>query len=112
MRNSLMTTECNLWLANYNFTRLSLLKMASGANAFEISNIQEVETEVVVTRQPECNNVTSRRKPLNLFFADHSDDIGAWSIRSAKQHKREAVSDHEHIFFGRAVACHGGRQRR
>jgi hypothetical protein len=34
-----------------------LLKMASRANAFEISNIQEVETEVVVTRQPECNNV-------------------------------------------------------
>jgi hypothetical protein len=25
--------------------------MLSGANAFEISNIQEVETEVVVTRQ-------------------------------------------------------------
>jgi hypothetical protein len=45
---------------------------AIGANAFEISNIQEVETEVVVTRQPECNNVTSRRKPLNRFFADHS----------------------------------------
>jgi hypothetical protein len=50
--------------------------MPSGANAFEISNIQEVETEVVVTRQPECNNVTSRRKPLNRFFADHNYGLG------------------------------------
>jgi len=36
--------------------------MLSGANAFEISNIQEDETEAIRTRRAECNNVTL---PLN-----------------------------------------------
>jgi hypothetical protein len=32
--------------------------MPSGANAFEISDIQEVETATVVTKRLERNNVT------------------------------------------------------
>jgi hypothetical protein len=46
--------------------------MLSGANAFEISDIQEERTrETVLTKRPECN-VTLRRKLLNGILADHS----------------------------------------
>jgi hypothetical protein len=45
------------------FDALSLPKMPSSANAFEISNIQEDEAEAVLVRGPKCNNVTPRRKP-------------------------------------------------
>jgi len=37
---------------------LSLPKMLSGASAFEISDIQEDETDAVPTSGSECNNVT------------------------------------------------------
>jgi hypothetical protein len=37
---------------------LSLPKMPYATNAFEISGIQEDETEAVPNREPECNNVT------------------------------------------------------
>jgi hypothetical protein len=36
----------DLWLANCYFASLARPKMPSGANAFEISDIQEAETEV------------------------------------------------------------------
>jgi hypothetical protein len=39
---------------------LSLAKMLSGANAFEISDIQEAETEGALTRRSGCNNVAFR----------------------------------------------------
>src|SRR5271167_3562487 len=45
-----------------------LPKMLSDANAFEISGIEEVETEARLARRSECNNVTLRRKPLNGTF--------------------------------------------
>jgi hypothetical protein len=38
--------ERRLWLANCYFASLARPKMPSGANAFEISDIQEEETEV------------------------------------------------------------------
>ena len=37
---------------------MSLAKMLSVANAFEISDIQEDETEAALTKGWECNNVT------------------------------------------------------
>jgi hypothetical protein len=46
--------------------------MSSGANAFEISDIQEDETEAALTRRPESNNVTFGRKLLNGVFGMHS----------------------------------------
>jgi hypothetical protein len=49
-------------LQQASVARLSLPKILSGANAFEISNIQEDETEAIRTRRPEYNNVTL---PLN-----------------------------------------------
>jgi hypothetical protein len=36
----------SLWLANCYFASLTRPKMPSGANAFEITDIQEDETEV------------------------------------------------------------------
>jgi hypothetical protein len=45
-------------LANCYFASLARPKMPSGANAFEISDIQEEETEVQPVRRTECNNVT------------------------------------------------------
>jgi hypothetical protein len=38
----------------------SLLKMLFCANAFEISNIQEAQTDGPLTRRSECNNVALR----------------------------------------------------
>jgi hypothetical protein len=37
---------------------VSLARMLSGANAFEISDIQEDENKAALTRRSECNNVT------------------------------------------------------
>jgi hypothetical protein len=42
---------------------LSLPKMPSGANAFEISDIQEDEAEAVL-RRTECNNALHRAENL------------------------------------------------
>jgi hypothetical protein len=39
-------TTSYVWLANCYFACLARTKMPSGANAFEISDIQEEETEV------------------------------------------------------------------
>jgi hypothetical protein len=39
---------------------LPLAKMLSGVNAFDISDIQEAETEGTLTRQSGCNNVALR----------------------------------------------------
>jgi hypothetical protein len=38
--------------------RLSLPKILSGANAFEINNIQEHENEASLARRLQCSNVT------------------------------------------------------
>ena len=50
----------------------SLATMLSGANAFEISDIQEDETEAAIIRRAECNNVTLELKPLNGVFGKDS----------------------------------------
>jgi hypothetical protein len=50
---------------------LSLVKMPSGPNAFEISDIQEDEIAASPGRRSECNNLTLRRKPPNGIFAYH-----------------------------------------
>ena len=42
------------------FCSLSLAKILSGVNAFEISGIQEEKAEAVLTRRSECSNITSR----------------------------------------------------
>jgi hypothetical protein len=47
-----------LWKNSWVYRPLSLGKIPSGANAFEISDIQEDETEAALTRRSECNNVT------------------------------------------------------
>jgi hypothetical protein len=41
---------------------LFLAKMLSGANAFEISDIQEDEAEAALTRRSGCNHVALGRK--------------------------------------------------
>jgi hypothetical protein len=51
IRQNSATAECH---------PLSLAKMLSGANAFEISDIQEAETEGAVTSRSGCNNVALR----------------------------------------------------
>jgi hypothetical protein len=38
--------------------------MPSGANAFEITDIQEDEAEAVLTRRTECNNALHRAENL------------------------------------------------
>jgi hypothetical protein len=48
---------------------LCLAKILSGANAFEISDIQEVETEGALPSRPACNNVAlpPRRKNQKIL---------------------------------------------
>jgi len=41
-------------------TLLSLARMLSGANAFEISDTQEDENKAALIRRSECNNVSLR----------------------------------------------------
>ena len=50
-------------------SHVSLSKMLSGVNVFEISDIQEDETEAPVSGWSQCNDVTLRRKQLNGVFA-------------------------------------------
>jgi hypothetical protein len=47
-----------LMLVYCNEVNLCLPKILSGANAFEISDIQEDETEAGLTRRSKSNNVT------------------------------------------------------
>jgi len=44
--------QIDAWLAY-----LFLPKMPSGANSFEINEIQEEETEVAITKRCQCNNI-------------------------------------------------------
>jgi hypothetical protein len=46
------------------FTLLFLPKMPSGANAFEISDIQEDEAEAVLARRTECTMLHGAENPL------------------------------------------------
>ena len=46
--------------AEPTFSFLSLAKMLSGVNAFDISDIQEAETKGTLTRLSGCNNVALR----------------------------------------------------
>jgi hypothetical protein len=46
---------------------LSLAKMLSGANAFEISDIQEDEAEAGLTRRSGCNVALGRKWPDGVF---------------------------------------------
>ena len=48
--------------------------MPSGLNAFEISDIQETQTDAGPPERSGCNNVTLRRKPTHGLFADHNCD--------------------------------------
>jgi hypothetical protein len=57
LRQDLQTTTIAVQRAQI---LLCLPKMLSGANAFEISNLREAETEKSVVRRAECNNVTLR----------------------------------------------------
>jgi hypothetical protein len=43
-----------------DLANLSLPKMSSGANAFEISDFQEDETAACLARRSQCNNVALR----------------------------------------------------
>jgi hypothetical protein len=52
-----MTTKI-LRVRKWSGRELSLSKMFSGSNAFEISDIQEDEAEAIVPKRPECNNIT------------------------------------------------------
>jgi hypothetical protein len=45
--------------------------MLSGANAFEISDIQEDEAEAALTRRSGYNHVASGRKGLDGVFGKH-----------------------------------------
>jgi hypothetical protein len=45
-RSGAKRKKSSLWLANCYFASLARPKMPSGANAFEVSDIQEEETEV------------------------------------------------------------------
>jgi hypothetical protein len=45
--------------------------MLSGANAFEISDIQEDEAEAALTRRSGCNHVALGRKWLDGVFGKH-----------------------------------------
>jgi hypothetical protein len=57
MQNEKRISESRgLWLANCCFAILARPKMPSGANVFEISDIQEEETEVWPVRRTGCNN--------------------------------------------------------
>ena len=51
---------------------LSLAKMLSGANAFEISHIQEDEAEAALTWRSGCNDVALGRKWLDGVFGKHN----------------------------------------
>ena len=66
---------------------LSLPKILSGANAFEINDIQEDETEASVVRRSECNKVKLGRKTLNGIFGKHNSEpiqpeLAAWPVCS------------------------------
>ena len=52
-------------------TVLSLAKMLSSANVFEINDIQEDEAEAALTRRSVCNNVALGRKELDGVFGKH-----------------------------------------
>src|SRR6266446_2718068 len=52
-----------IWEEMIDKARLSLAKMLSVANAFEISDFQEDGIEVTRTRRLECNNVTCLLSP-------------------------------------------------
>ena len=74
---------------------LSLVKMPSGPNALEISDIQEDEIVATPRRRSECNNVTLRRKspneilvyhtpgPLNSLWKACKDENPTFQIRSS-----------------------------
>jgi hypothetical protein len=47
---------------------LSLAEMPSGANAFEISDIQQDENKAALTRRSECNNVILGLKTAEWSF--------------------------------------------
>jgi hypothetical protein len=49
--------------------------MLSGANAFEISDIQEDEVEAALTRRSGCNNVALGRKGLDGVFGKHRQSM-------------------------------------
>ena len=66
-----MPDPCRLNLSMHS-QRLSFAKILSGLNVFEISNLQEQETE---SRYPGDRDVTmlhGAEKLLNRVFADHS----------------------------------------
>jgi hypothetical protein len=50
---------------------MSLSKILSGANAREISDIQEDETEVPI-RRSECNMDTLSRKTMMIISGEHN----------------------------------------
>jgi hypothetical protein len=73
---------------------LSLLKMSSGANVFEISDIQEDEAEAdrgCPIKRSECNNITLRRKPLDGILAGNWtgwQDVTLDDLRRARERRQ------------------------
>jgi hypothetical protein len=83
---------------------LSLTKMLSVVNAFELSNIQEEETEVALIKRSECNNVTLRRKPLKGVLVDHRR-ISPSVLEVAEGVGRRTIKHAEKEFVDSAVAA-------
>jgi hypothetical protein len=73
-----------LWFLEHDlqFPVFSLAKMLAGTNAFEISDIQEDESEAARARRIRCNNVALGREWLYGVFAKHSSSsTHSWTIR-------------------------------